>query len=261
MSRFSLAGQVAMITGAASGIGAATARAFAEAGADLVLGWYGPDGHDIEPVRRDVEAAGVTVILGDVDVRHQCEIDGLANEAIRRYGRIDVVVANAGIARREPAVEGTTDETWDQVLDVNLAGSWRTFKAAIPVMRANGYGRLLATTSVSGPVRAWTEHTAYAASKAGIVGMVKTMAVELGPAGITVNAVAPGLVTSPQSLDPVNSLGPAAIARQSALIPVRRVGTPEDIASAFLYLASREASYVNGHVLVVDGGRWLAGAT
>src|SRR5207302_815514 len=106
----------------------------------------------------------------------------------------------------------------------------------------------------------WPEHTHYAVSKGGVSAMIQTLAVELGPDGITVNGVAPGVIESPQSLDPVNSIGPEGVAAQTELVPVRRVGQPDDAAYAFLYLASEEASYVNGHVLILDGGRWLAGS-
>jgi 3-oxoacyl-[acyl-carrier protein] reductase len=257
---FSLDSRVALITGAASGIGAATARAFATAGADLALAWYPPDGHDIGPVIRDVEKLGARTVVAEVDVRDRAQIVALTESAARDLGGVDIVVANAGIARIEPVPEAVHDSQWDLILDVNLSGVWRCFQAAIPHMRKQGHGRLLVTTSVSGPLQAWVNHTSYAASKGGLVGMINSLSVELGPAGITVNGVAPGVVASPQSLDPVNSLGPAGVAAQAEGTPVRRVGTPEDIAAAYLYLASDEASFVTGHVLVVDGGRWLAGS-
>jgi 3-oxoacyl-[acyl-carrier protein] reductase len=127
-------------------------------------------------------------------------------------------------------------------------------------MRNQKRGRLLATSSVSGPLQAWVGHNSYAMSKGAVNALINSLAVELGPVGITVNCVAPGVVSSPQSLDPVNSLGEVGVARQAELTPIRRVGTCDDIAAAFLYLASSEASYVTGHTLVVDGGRWLAGS-
>ena len=257
---FSLAGRTAVITGAASGIGAATARAFASAGANLALAWYPADGHDIQPVLRDVEVTGAKAVAEEVDVRSPDDIDRLVKRAIDTFKSVHIVVANAGIARIEPRPEEVTDDQWGLILDVNLNGVWRCFRAAIPHMRAQHYGRLLTTTSVSGPIQAWVQHTSYAASKAAIVGMVNSLAVELGPAGITVNAVAPGVVESPQSLDAVNSLGPAGVAAQAHLVPVGRVGTADDVAHAFQYLASEEAGYVNGIVLIVDGGRWLAGS-
>ena len=257
---FSLKSRVALITGAASGIGAATARTFAEAGADLALAWYPPDGHDLEPVLRDVHEMGARTVVAAVDVRRRADVVALTESAVSALGSVDIVVANAGIARLEPVPEAVADAQWDFILDVNLAGAWRCFQAAIPHMRSQGRGRLLATTSVSGPLQAWVQHTSYAASKGGMVGMINSLAVELGPAGITVNGVAPGVVASPQSLDPVNSLGPDGVAAQADGTPVRRVGAPEDIAAALLYLASDEASFVNGHILVVDGGRWLAGS-
>jgi len=257
---FSLEGRSAVITGAASGIGAATARVFASAGANVALAWYRGDPHDIEPVRRDVEAAGVRAIVEEVDVRAAEQVDGLVAHTAREFGSVDIVVANAGIARIEPRPEEVGEADWSLVLDVNLNGVWRVFRAAIPFMRERRYGRLLTTTSVSGPLQAWIQHTSYAASKAALVGVINSLAVELGPAGITVNAVAPGVVESPQSLDPVNSLGPEGVAAQAGLVPVGRVGTADDVAYAYRYLASEEAGYVTGHVLVIDGGRWLAGS-
>jgi len=257
-TRFSLAGKVALITGAASGIGAATAVTFAEAGADVALAWYPPDGHDIEPVRRAVEKTGRKVIVAEVDVTKTADVDGLVARAVRELGGLHVAVANAGIARKVE-LKDLDDAAWNKVLEVNLTGAWRCFRAALPHMQKAGYGRLIATSSVAGTVSAWPLHAHYTASKAGLVGMIETLAVEFAASGITANAVAPGVIRTPQALDPVNSLGPDGVDAVARKIPTGRVGTPEDIANVFLFLASAEAAYVNGQLLVVDGARSLAG--
>ena len=255
---FDLTGRVALVTGAASGIGAATARVFAEAGADLALAWYPPDGHDIAPVVAAVERAGRRAVVAEVDVTRTVDVDQLVQRAVDELGGLHVVVANAGIARKVELAD-LDDEAWNLVLDVDLNGAWRCFRAALPHMQRAGFGRLIATSSVAGTVSAWPQHSHYAAAKAGMVGLVRSLAVEFGPHGITANAVAPGVIRTPQALDPVNSLGPAGVDAVAAKIPAGRVGTPEDIAYVYQFLASEQASYVNGQLLVVDGARHLAG--
>lgn len=255
---FELHGRVALVTGAASGIGAATARILAEAGADLALAWYPPDGHDIEPVVKAVQAAGRRAVVAPVDVCSAGDVDALVDQAVTELGGMHIVVANAGIARKV-ALDDLDDAAWQRVIDVDLNGAWRCFRAGLPHMRRAGFGRLIATSSVAGTVSAWPEHPHYAAAKAGLVGLVKSLAVEYGPDGITANAVAPGVIRTPQALDPVNSLGPDGVDAVAAKIPAGRVGTPEDIAYVYQFLASEEASYVNGQLLVVDGARHLAG--
>jgi 3-oxoacyl-[acyl-carrier protein] reductase len=185
-------------------------------------------------------------------------VTALVGRAVDELGRVDIAVANAGIARRVP-LEALDDDAWNAVIDVDLTGAWRLFRAALPFMRGARYGRLLATSSVAGTVSAWPEHPHYAAAKAGLVGLVQTLAVEYGPDGITANAVAPGVIETPQALDPVNSLGPEALAAVAPQVPVRRVGQPEDIAHLFAYLASEEAGYVSGQLIVADGARSAAG--
>jgi 3-oxoacyl-[acyl-carrier protein] reductase len=255
---FDLTGRVALITGAASGIGAATARVYAAAGADLALAWHPSDGHEIEPVRRAVEKAGRRVVVAAADVTKAADIDALVARAVSELGGMHIVVANAGIARKVP-LEDLDDAAWNTVVDVNLHGVWRCFRAALPHMQRARFGRLIATSSVAGTVSAWPQHSHYAAAKAGIVGLVKSLAVEFAAYGITANAVAPGVIRTPQALDPINSLGPEGVEAVAAKIPVGRVGTPEDIAYVYQFLASAEASYVNGQLLVVDGARSLAG--
>ena len=250
---FSLENRVAVITGAASGIGAATARVFAEAGADVALAWFPSDPHDVEPVRQAVEAAGQRAVVVEVDVRNDEDVDRLVASCVEELGRVDIAVANAGVAPKI-SLDRLDGATWNATLDLNLTGAWRLFRAALPHMRNAGYGRLLATSSETGTVSAWAEHHHYAAAKAGLVGLIQNLAVEYGPFGVTANAVAPGAVESPQSLDPENSLGPEGIARIRPHIPVRRVGTPDDIANLYAFLASEEAGYINGATIVVDGG-------
>ena len=255
---FDLTGRVALITGAASGIGAATARVFAEAGADVALAWYPPDGHDVEPVRAAVERAGRRWVVEAVDVTSTEDVERIVARAVDELGGLHIVVANAGIARKV-ALADLDDAAWNLVLDVDLNGAWRAFRAALPHMQAAGFGRMIATSSVAGTVSGWPEHSHYAAAKGGLVGLMKSLAVEFASYGITANAVAPGVIRTPQALDPVNSLGPDGVDAAAAKVPAGRVGVPEDIAYVYQFLASQEASYVNGQLLVVDGARSLAG--
>lgn len=245
------------MTGAASGIGAATAAVFADAGADLVLSWYAGDPHDVAPTVRAVEERGRRCLALEADLASPDAAGSIVAETLERFGRIDIVLANAAIAR-DVATTELADEEWTRLLDLDLTGVFRCFRAALPPMIEAGWGRLLATSSIAGGVQGWSRHVHYATAKAGIVGMVRALALEVGPHGITANAVAPGVIETPQSLDPVNSLGPDGVAAFAASVPVGRNGRPEDIAYAFAYLASEEAAFVTGQTLVVDGGVTLS---
>jgi 3-oxoacyl-[acyl-carrier protein] reductase len=253
VTAFRLEGRVALVTGAASGIGAASARIFAEAGADVVAGWYPSDPHDVEPTRATVEAAGRRCLVVEVDVSDTAAVEAMVARAVAELGRLDIVVANAAIARDVPTAE-LDDERWRELLEVDLSGVFRTFRAALPHLIEAGWGRLLATSSIAGAYQGWARHAHYSTAKAALVGLVRTLAVEFGPHGITANAIAPGVIETPQSLDPVNSLGPDGVREFAARVPVGRNGQPEDIAYAFLFLASEQASYITGQVLLVDGG-------
>ena len=250
---FGLAGKVAMVTGAASGIGAATAARLADAGADLALTWYPEDPHDVEPTRAAVEAAGRQALVLEGDVAQTADVERWVAAAIDELGQLDIVVANAAIARDVDSAQ-LDDERWNQLMEINLLGVFRCFRAALPHMIERGSGRLLATGSTAGAVLGWPRHVHYTASKGGVLGMIRGLAVEVARHGITVNGVAPGAIVTPQSLDPVNSFGPDRLAAFGPTVPVGRNGTPEEIAAVFHFLASDEASYVTGQVMTVDGG-------
>jgi 3-oxoacyl-[acyl-carrier protein] reductase len=254
---FRLDGRVALITGAASGIGQATAELYARAGADLVLGWYAGDPHDVGETVERVEALGAKALAIEADVGAAGGAERLVAAGIESFGRVDVVVANAAIARKVPTVD-VTDAQWDEIINIDLGGVFRCFRAALPGMIERGWGRLLATSSVAGTVQAWAEHAHYAAAKGGVAGLVRSLAVEVAPHGITANALAPGVIVSPQTLDEVNSFGERGLEDFAPNVPAGRNGRPEDVAAAFLYLASEEAAFVNGQVIVIDGAVTLA---
>jgi 3-oxoacyl-[acyl-carrier protein] reductase len=254
---FELTDKVAIITGAASGIGAATARRFAAAGASLVLAEYASDGHDMDAVVADVRSAGGRAEVVQTDVRHSVDVNKLIEVALSAFGSVDIAIANAAIARISP-LSVMSEADFLETIDVDLTGVWRLFRAAVQPMVKVGWGRLLATSSTVGTIEAWNAHAHYAAAKAGIAGLVRSLAGELGPSGVTVNAIAPGIIETPQTLDQVNSLGPEGIARTAQMQPVRRIGRPDDVAGAFQFLASEAAGFITGQILVVDGGRTIA---
>ncbi|MGH7486030.1 MAG: SDR family NAD(P)-dependent oxidoreductase [bacterium] len=253
---FDLSERVALVTGAASGIGLATARMLAHAGADIACGWYSGDPHNVDETLEAVERQGRRAIGIEADVSAPDSGEVLVRATRKEFSRLDIVVANAGIARIAPFVD-LTEERWRQVIEVNLGGTYRCFRAALPTMAAAGWGRLLATSSTTGALQGWPNHVHYAVSKAGIVGLVRALAVEVGLSGVTVNAVAPGVIETHQSADPINSLGPDGLAANHRLVPLGRNGTADEIAAVFAFLASPAASYLTGQTLIVDGGASL----
>jgi 3-oxoacyl-[acyl-carrier protein] reductase len=253
-----LAGKVAVITGGASGIGQALAVAYARAGAHTVVGYFPGDPHDVGGTVAAVEAAGGRCLPVAVDVADAAQVDALARAAVDEHGRLDICVAAAGILRRA-ALSDLDDDHWNAMLDVDLTGVMRSFRSCAAVM--TGPGAMVATSSISGGVYGWQEHAHYAAAKSGVLGLCRSLAVELAPRGIRVNAVIPGLIESPQSLDEVNSLGPKGLADAGAGIPLGRVGNVDEAARAIRFLTSDDAAYITGQELVVDGGltiRWPA---
>ncbi|MGI5290550.1 SDR family oxidoreductase [Nonomuraea polychroma] len=238
-----------LITGAGIGIGAACAEAFAAAGYRTVLTDVLHD--EGEAVAARLRDAGHDAVFRPLDVTDTAAVTAVVAET--EGEGYDAVVANAGIVRRRGFTE-LDDAEWSRTLDVDLHGEMRVFRAAVPAMVRRGSGSLVALSSVSGAALGWAEHVHYSAAKAGVIGLARALAVELGPHGIRANALAPGFVRTGQSLDVVNSMGEDALRDSVSAIPLRRVGEPADIADVALFLASPAARYVTGQVVVVDGG-------
>lgn len=246
---FSLQGRVALVTGAAGGIGSATVRALAEAGARVVA--LDVDGAGLEPLVEEVCAGGGEAVARTADVTDAEAVGRAVEEAVRRWGRIDVLVNNAGIVR-DARLENVSDQDWQKTLDVNLRGAMVCARAVVPHMRATGFGRILSATSVVARMGNYGQ-TAYAAAKAGIIGMTRAWARELGPHGITANAVAPGFIDTPM----LRSVPEKVLARFVERLPARRLGRAEEVAAVYAFLASDLAAFVNGAVVGVDGGMLL----
>jgi NAD(P)-dependent dehydrogenase (short-subunit alcohol dehydrogenase family) len=241
--------KVILVTGAASGIGRATALALARAGARLVLGDVAAAGEDIA---REARALGTDAEFLRTDVTRQVDVDALVARAIARHGRLDCAVNNAGI---EGVLRETADypeETFERVIDVNLIGVWRCLRAEIPAMLRGGGGAIVNTASVAGLVGAGA-FSAYVASKHGVVGLTRSAAIEYAKAGVRVNAVCPGVIDTPM-LDRLETERPALREALLAMKPMGRLGRPDEVAAAVVWLCSEAASFVTGHALAVDGG-------
>jgi 3-oxoacyl-[acyl-carrier protein] reductase len=251
MSTNRLKGKVAIVTGSGQGIGQAIARVFAAEGAKVVIATRTPaHGEATLKLIRDAghEATHITTDIGDAQ-----QAAGVVDKTIKHYGRLDILVHNAASFLGGP-VESYSEEDLETVLSVNLKACFRLSKACIPHLRKQGGGRLLFTSSVTGPRVAMPGTSYYAASKGGMNAFIRTAAIELARDAITVNGVEPGYIKTPA----MDLLADAEGQKQMAkYVPLGYIGAPNDIAYAMLYLASDEARYVTGAVLAVDGG-WLA---
>lgn len=241
-----LENKVAVITGGAQGIGKATVEKFLKEGAKVII-WDVDDSKGSAFVE-ELATHGFAAKFMKVNVAKLNEVENSVTQIISEYGQIDILVNNAGILR-DATLMKMTAEQWQQVIDVNLTGVFNCTKAAAPYMIEKQYGRIINATSVVGLYGNFGQ-TNYVATKSGVIGMTKVWARELGRKGINVNAIAPGFIAT----EMVASMPEKVINMMKEKTPLGRLGTPEDIANAYCFLASDEASYINGTVLSVDGG-------
>jgi len=241
-----LSGKVALIIGAARGIGRAIAERFVQADARLVLA-------DTEAEAGRQTARELDADFVATDVTRLEDVTTAVAVAVEEHGRLDILVQNAGIYPWQ-LIENTSPDDWDRVMAVNLRGTFNATRAALVPMKAQRSGRMLFTSSITGPHVTSPGHGHYAATKAGINGFIRSAALEFAGYGITVNGVEPGNILT-ESIQ--QQRGPEFIRSMEDAIPLGRLGAPRDVANAFLFLASDEASYITGTTIVVDGGQLL----
>ncbi|HMS51729.1 MAG TPA: beta-ketoacyl-ACP reductase, partial [Chitinophagales bacterium] len=241
-----LADKIAIVTGGANGIGKATATLFAQAGATVII-WdmNEPKGKATE---KELQEQGYKVHFAKVNTSEWKDVEAAADAVVKEYGQIDILLNNAGITR-DATLAKMEVEQWEQVIDVNLSGVFYCGKAVAPYMIKKGYGRIINTSSVVALYGNFGQSN-YAAAKAGLIGMSKVWARELGKKGITVNTVAPGFVQT----DMMGTIPDKVMEGLLSRIPLARLGTPNEIGQVYLFLASDNASYINGATICADGG-------
>jgi 3-oxoacyl-[acyl-carrier protein] reductase len=245
-----LDGRVAVVTGAAQGVGRGIAGVLAEEGARVALADL--DLSRASHTAEEINRAGHEALAVQVDVAERGSVDEMARTVLDRWGRIDIVVANAGIYPVKP-LEQMEDAEWDRVMAINVKGAVHAIQACVPAMRKNGFGRVVLTSSITGPIVGGANLSHYAASKAAMLGLMRSAALEFVRDGITVNAVQPGNVRT----EGIEAFGPEFIAGMVKAIPIGRLAEPAEVGWAVRFLASEEAAYITGQTIVIDGGQVL----
>jgi 2-deoxy-D-gluconate 3-dehydrogenase len=247
---FDLTGKTAIVTGASRGLGQAISIGLAEAGADLVV----TDVLEVKDTVEAVQKSGRDALGLEVDVTSKEDVEDMVKHAISRFGRIDILVNNAGIYRSAPA-ESVSEKDWDKVIDINLKGEFLCAQEAGKQMIKQVSGKIINISSVAGQF-ASSQSVAYNASKAGVILMTKTLAVEWAKHNVQVNAICPGVFSTPMTeglLEDKNFR--STVTRR---VPMSRAGRPEELVGAVIFLSSKASNYITGHTLVIDGG-WTAG--
>ena len=241
----SLQGRSVAVTGGTKGIGKGMARVFAQAGAKVAI-----IGRDLQRAEAAAGEIGLGVIGLSGDVTSKASMEKAMAEIAARQGGIDVLCANAGIFP-QAKLEEMTEAQWDEVQDINLKGTFLSVQAAVPFLKKSDQARIIVTSSITGPITGYPGWTHYGASKAAQLGFVRSACLELSRYGITVNAVMPGNILT----EGMVAMGEAYIQSMAKSIPLKKLGTVEDIGHAALYFASKEAGYVTGQTIIVDGGQ------
>jgi 3-oxoacyl-[acyl-carrier protein] reductase len=241
-----LAGKVALVTGSTRGIGRGIAGTLGSAGAKIIVS--GRQDNAVQAVCEELNASGIEAWGANCDIRSTEEVASLVERALERFGTIDVICQNAGIYPEAPIRE-MTREQWDEVIETNLTGTYNIVHACAPTLQDNRSGSIVLISSITGTLVGYPGHTHYAATKASLIGFMRAAALEFAPFGVRVNSVAPGSIET----EGLAELGLSDLAGYA--IPLKRLGTPEDIGWATAFLASDLASFVTGHTFVVDGGQ------
>jgi 3-oxoacyl-[acyl-carrier protein] reductase len=247
--------RVALVTGASRGIGAATAEVLALRGAQVALSARTMS--DLDQVAARIRDAGGQALIVPCDVLDQTQVEAAIDTVVKHCGRLDILVNNAGLGAPTMPVEKIPPADWDQTLALNLKAVFLCIRAAVPVMKRQGYGRIVNVSSFAGRNFSLISGPHYSAAKAGIIGLTKHMAVELGPFGIGVNSVAPSVVLTARVKAKWEARGEAERQRVLAGIPLRRLARPEEVATVIAFLASDDASYVNGACIDINGGSYM----
>lgn len=242
--------KVAIVTGAGSGIGRAMAKLFAQEGAKVVVADYNEE--SAQETVQMITSAGGQAAVSKTDVSQEDQIKAMIQSAVDQFGGLDIIANNAGVAPTGD-IATTTDENWQKTIDIDLKGVFLGIKHAVPEMEKRGKGKIINTASIAGLV-GFQGASAYCAAKGGVVNLTKEAALDLAAKKINVNAIAPGIIKTNMTADILNDQKVAE--GMLAQTPIGRLGEPEDIAWAALFLASEESDFVTGHILVVDGG-WI----
>ncbi len=246
----SLAGRSVLVTGASKGIGKGIARVFARGGAKVAV--VSRNLAEAQATAAELTGTGATAKGFAADVSLTEDVEALAAAVAAEFGGIDILCSNAGIFP-QARIEDLSVEEWDHVMATNLKGTFLSIKGCLPYLKKSDQGRVVITSSITGPVTGFPGWTHYGASKAGQLGFMRTACIELAKYGITVNAVLPGNVLTEGLID----LGEEYCKSMAASVPLRKLGTVEDIGYAALFLASKEAAYITGQTIIVDGGQIL----